>query len=272
MSSFSAEYSPVCPDAPELGKAAILPWDSQPFGFNVGAYVPTDARSLPPTPQRDALRAGIADWMRLHEVELLSCAVPADAFEWSAWLGAAGFTFVDLALTAFARKLTHLPAPRITVRMAADEDAPDLERIAGHAFRFGRYHADPRFPKALADDRYQRWIRHALAAQSDQEFVFVSGPAGNPTGFIHATLQGSTIDLRLAAVDPAQSPGILGPSLFTAVLVALRERGARSAKARLSAGNTGILSLYSSLGFLFPEAEAVLHLHAPAAQHLLPPL
>jgi len=269
MNRFALSYSPLSPIAPELGRAAILPWDSEHFGFAVGAYAPAEPSSLPV--QEAAFRDSVWNWMQEREVELLSCSVPADSFDWIARLETSGFRFVDLALTAFARKLVHLPVPRIGIRRPSPDDAPHLERIAGSAFRFGRYHADPRFPRSLADGRYRRWIRNALESQNEQEFIFVSGPPGKPTGFIHAVIHGTAIDLRLAAVDPAENTGILGPHLFTAVLGILRDKhGARSAKARLSAGNISILSLYSSLGFLFPQADAVFHLHSPTSKHLLP--
>jgi len=268
VSSFAVPYEDLCAESPELGRVALLPWDSNIFGFNVGAYEVGD--TVPPGGPREDLRRLISCWMVDHDVELLSCMVQADAFEWMAWLGAAGFVFVDLALQAHLHSLTGLPVPHVTVRLADQDDAAGIEAIAGTAFRFGRYLADSRFPKQLANDRFRHWMRTALAAQNETEFVYVSGPPGMPRGFLHATLRGTVADVRLVAIDSAENTGILGSTFCTGVLTDLRERGARSAIVRLSAGNVRALSLYSKLGFMFLKADAVYHLHSKTPRHLLP--
>ena len=268
MSAFQVNYETIVRGLPEFGQCAVLPWDSTFFGFKVGSYVPADSLLLPVQPKE--LATALRTWMELRQVELLSCSVPAKSFAWISWLGGAGFHFVDISLLALARRLTSLPAARIEVRPATDEDLPALVEIAGTAFQFGRYHADARFPKAIADDRYRRWILNAMTGRSDREFVYVCGAKGLPKGFIHIVLEGTTADLRLAAVDAAQNGGILGPGMVIGALRHMMAHGARTAKARLSAGNTPVLNLYSSLDFAFQEAVAVFHLHAPASRHLCP--
>lgn len=267
--TFKADYQPLVPGEPGFGSAAVLPWDTGYFGFGVGTYMVAgvDADAPPPAGRLNEL---LTTWMTAHSVELLSCAVPGHAVRWLSCLSRVGFAFVDMALLAFARKLTALPPARVAIRPAEPADEERLAEISGSAFQFGRYHTDARFPRRLADERYRRWMRNALAARSDREFVFVTGPPGAPTGFMHATLDGACATLQLAAVDAQQNAGILGPALFAAALHELAARGARSAKARLAAANTAILSLYASLGFTFPGAEAVYHLHAPDAAHLEP--
>lgn len=266
MNEFKLDNELVEPEIPELGHAAVVPWDSQYFGFNVGTYEPADLAGLP------ALSAVLEDrlrrWMRRHDVELLACTVPSGSNSWVSWLCNAGFAFVDLSLLAFARRLTVLPPARIPIRVAVDADEAALVRIAGKAFTFGRYHADARFPRALADDRYRHWMRNAMSARSEREFVLVSGAPGTPTGFVHAVIRDKVADLRLAAVDPTQNVGLLGTSLFTSALHSLVDYGATRAQARISAANTSILNLYSSLGFALVKPESIFHLHARAGTHL----
>lgn len=268
MTSFRLTYAPLDATVPELGRFAVVPWDSEYFGFKVAAYEPADPRQPPADSGRVAAR--LRDWMPAAGVELVSCSVPADAFGWIASLSAGGFSYVDLSLLAFARRLSSLPAPRFSVRPAEEADLPELARIAGSSFRFGRYHADARFPRHLADERYRRWLHNAWAARSDTEHLLACGPAGRPTGFLHAVLRGDLADLRLAAVDPTQNNGIWGTAVFTGSLHYFASRGAKRAQARLSAGNIPVLNLYSSLGFTFLEPEAVYHLHAQTSRHLLP--
>lgn len=266
--AFQAAYEPLGGDAGVPGTVAVLPWDTEYFGFPVGTYLPGEKADQPPPAA--VLSGALRTWMRQQAVELVSCAVPGSAIQWMNCLSSSGFAFVDMALLAFARKLTALPPARVQVRPAEAAEEAALVKMAGTAFHFGRYHTDARFPRSLADERYRRWMRNAMAARSSTEFVFVTGPSGAPTGFMHATLGGGCATLQLAAVDAEQNAGILGPALFVSSLHALVALGARSAKARLGAANTGILSLYASLGFTFPEAEAVYHLHAADAAHLNP--
>ena len=271
MINFDTSFKPLVPEIPEMGSIALLPWDEETFGFKVASYKVSSRDVACQDIVR--LKTVLLDWMVINEVELLDCSVPADAFEWIARLGAMGFAFVDLSLLAFARELDRLPEPSVEVRLALDEDRDVLVRIAGQAFKFGRYHADPRFPKHLADERYRQWIIRGLKAQkvNPNELVLVTGEPGRPTGFIHAKIDQGVADLRLAAVDPLASfMGALGPGLFAATLTELRDRGARRFKTRPLAANTLMLSLYSMLGFHFREPEVVLHLHSPRAKHLLP--
>lgn len=267
MSQFSLDYAALDAAAPGLGRCAVVPWDSTYFGFNVATYVPGHPYELPVGAEE--IVPLLRRWMQQKSVELVSCNVPADSFAWMGRLAADGFCSVDLSLLAFARKLNTLLPARVTVRAVEDADVPGLERIAMTAFRFGRYHADARFPRALADERYRQWVRNALAARGETEFLLTCGPVGNPAGLFHAVLRGDVADLRLAAVDPALHSGFLGAGLFVGALTQLVARGARRAQARLSAGNIPILNLYSSLGFAFHEAEAVYHLHAHPAPHLV---
>jgi len=270
MNVFQVDHVLLDPADPTLGRCAVVPWDSKYFGFNVGTYTPADPTQ--PPARGHELAAALRQWMSRNQVELLACQVPGDSNRWMSWLAAAGFAFVDLSLIAFARRLTALPPARVALRPAVDEDQAALLSIAGRAFTFGRYHADARFPRALADERYRHWLRNAMAARCETEFVLVSGPVGAPTGFLHAVLRGDLADLRLAAVDPEHNNGFLGAGLFVSTLRMLADRGARRAQARLSAANIPILNLYSSLGFSFHQAEAVYHLHARPAPPLAPPI
>lgn len=263
MSQFRLEYEPVDPGSPDLGRAAVVPWDSAYFGFNVGTYVP--AVPTHPPAHCDVLAAKLRGWMRHRDVELLACTISSESKFWVSWLCSAGFAFVDLSLLAYARRLTSLPPPRISVRLAEEQDEAGLVRIAGTAFSYGRYHADARFPRILADSRYQHWIRNAMAGRTEHEFVLVSGVPGAPTGFVHAVIRDQVADLRLAAVDPTQNAGLLGTSLFTSALHSLVGYGARRAQARVSATNIPILNLYCSLGFAFVQPESIFHLHARSA-------
>ncbi len=269
MSAFELAYESLDASEPGLGQVAHIPWDNRIFGFNVGTYRLERATGSG-SQVCGTLATSLDRWMERSETELLSCGVPANEFGCQAMLAGAGFVFVDLGLTAFARKLGSLPSPRIEIRLATAADGAGILAIAGSVFRFGRYHADARFPRSLANERYRCWMQNALVTTDDSEFVFVCGPQGAPTGFLHAVVRGGVADLRLAGVADVPNGGILGPSLFSGALAQLVARGARQATARLSAGNLAVLNLYGSLGFVFTAAEAIYHRHSASARHLAP--
>lgn len=266
---FQLQPDPLVAGDPSWGHVAVIPWDSECFGFPVGTYLAERAGEDTPPPAAD-VRAHLDAWMAAHQVELVACMVPGGSRRWMACLSAAGFAFVETALLAFARRLSTLPPPRVAVRPAVADDHPALLALAGSAFSFGRYHTDARFPRELADARYRLWMHNALTGDPARDIVLATGAAGQPTGFVCATLDGHRATLALAAVDRDANPGILGPLLMVSAMHALADRGARSVQVRIAAANTAILSLYAGLGFSFPDAEAVYHLHAPGATHLGP--
>ncbi|HTX59270.1 MAG TPA: hypothetical protein VMH02_06280, partial [Verrucomicrobiae bacterium] len=179
-----------------------------------------------------------------------------------------GFTFVELSLETYFVPKGELARPAAALRQAEEIDWPGIERIAGSAFRHGRYHADPGFPSELADRRYIRWMRNARAATSHGathgDIVYVLGEAGAPRAFFHVALREDGVgDLRLGAVDPQASNGMLGVALYRGVIAALRELGARSFVTRLSASNTAVLNLFASMGFLFRDPTCIYNRHTP---------
>jgi GNAT superfamily N-acetyltransferase len=135
--------------------------------------------------------------------------------------------------------------------LATRDDLPRLEEIAAVAFRYGRYHADPFFPRALADARYRQWVRTAFESG---DAILVSD-----SGFFHVVVRGTDLDLRLTAVDPSTDDPWAGADLLHAALRFGQSRGARRAVARLSSANTAVMNLYAASGFRFDHPSAVYH-------------
>lgn len=269
---FEAEHLPLAPGSPELGAAAVLPWDAEIFGFQVGDLVPGNPTAL--AGREEELAAGTAAWAKREDVHLVGCRVPAQPPALAALVQAAGFRFVEVQLRATLPRLraTDLRATRLSVRPAEAADHARITRIAGSAFAFGRYHADPRFPRELADGRYRVWIERALAEVSSggsTGWVGVVGPPGEPAGFLQVAIAASGVaDIRLAAVDPEAAP-IAGPELFLGALHELARRSVSAVTARFSAINTGVANVYASLGFRFHEPELVFHWHRPDSSRLV---
>ena len=263
---FELAYAPLEPGAGDLGEIAILPWDTDIFGFAVADYRPPAPAELARAVGR--FRRAIPEWANAHAVELVGCRVPGDAAQGSTPLALSDFRLVEVQIRATLTPLvpSRLPPCRLTVRPAESLDAEPVARIAGTAFAFGRYHADPLFPRSLAHRRFRVWMERTLAAPTEGTWIGVVGPPGRPEGFVHAELASETADIRLIATDPAGA-GLAGPELLLGALHAGAARGARRATAQLSAANCAALNLYASLGFRFHEPELVFHWSRPGSRH-----
>jgi RimJ/RimL family protein N-acetyltransferase len=244
----------------------MVPWDSDIFGFPVAQYRIGSERIE--ESQLDAFRGSLLSWLNRNGVALCSCAIPAPRDFWRGYLPHAGFQFVDVGLQAALKGLqgAQLPPARSKLRKAEPCDSGAIEAIAEGAFHHGRYHADPRFPRELADRRYRRWVANALAGTSTRDSVYVMGEPGRVLGFYHVTVEGPTSDLRLAALALELQGSGLGFDLYLAMLHVLKELGIRRVVTSISACNTAVMNVYSMLGFSFSEPEVIYHWHAPGTQ------
>jgi RimJ/RimL family protein N-acetyltransferase len=191
---------------------------------------------------------------------------PSDAF-WKSYLPGMGFQFVDFALRAILpnAQQSSFPETRTDIRPATPADRDAIEYIASSAFQHGRYHADPRFPRDLADRRYHRWICNALSKPNPGDFVYVMIQTDSVSGFYHVSIDGAAADLRLAALHPDLQGTLLGFDLYASMMHVLKTLGVRRVTTSISASNTGVLNVYSMLGFHFSEPKLLFHRHGTAA-------
>jgi GNAT superfamily N-acetyltransferase len=260
---FQLCFEEICPGRAELGRAALVPWDSEIFGFPVALYQPgaerLDARV------REEFVKRFAAWTGTNRISMCACTVPAsEAYSsWKFYLGEAGFHFVDFSVQATLNGLQHacLPEARTTLRQARSDDRDVIAAMAATAFHNGRYHADALFPRHLADKRYSHWVRNAMSADGGIDRVYVMGLPGSVEGFFHVTVEEGVSDLRLAAVAPALRGTLLGFDLYVSVLDALKGLGVRRVVTSISAANTAVMNVYAMLGFSFSAPEMIFHWH-----------
>jgi GNAT superfamily N-acetyltransferase len=262
---YAAEFYDLVPEDPLLGKVCLLPWDSATFGFPVGVYR-IGADQLDQS-SRQILSERLLSWTVQNQLTLCSCAVPPGSPFWKSFLPDRNFRFVDFGISASLNGLQRakLPKNRTPLRVAEPADWEGIQAIAAESFLHGRYHADPDFPRELADLRYRQWIRRALTSQSEREKVFVLGESNSIRGFYHVVIDGTTTDLRLVAVSKEFQRSGLGFSLCASTLHALKELGVNRVATSISAGNTAVLNVYSALGFMFSRPEAIYHWHKTEA-------
>jgi ribosomal protein S18 acetylase RimI-like enzyme len=174
-----------------------------------------------------------------------------------------GFRIVDTSVTLEAADL-HASAPSAgKTRLARGDDAPAVEAIARTAFRFSRFHLDPRIPKELADEIKAQWAGNFFRGERGEHMV-VAEHGGEIAGFLQL-LSGAdgtrTIDLIAVAPDRR------GQGLASAMIgFAARECGPLTRlRVGTQAANLESLRLYARLGFGVTDTQYVFHCHGPMA-------
>jgi ribosomal protein S18 acetylase RimI-like enzyme len=253
---------PLNPDHPELGTVSLLPWDAEHFGFPVATWELSAAGLSGVEPA--LVEKAIVTWTARTGARLVSVSVPANDLVSVFVLQSAGFRLVDCSLAVRRPGLlrAEFAWPSLPVREAEPADHAGVLQIAAMAFAFGRYHTDPWFPRELANRRYERWVASSLTGKDPAATVLVTGPPGDPSGFMFARLVPPVAKLLLAGVAPEHRGGPTGVGLYVGSVLALRDRGARVAESVISAANTEVANLYASLGFRFGSPTYVLHRHS----------
>jgi GNAT superfamily N-acetyltransferase len=266
-SGFEPQFEEICAGAPALGRAALLPWDTEIFGFPAASYLVESGDALDEEAKKD-LTTHFYSWMTRHHVSVCGSVIPAESLFWKSFLPALGFHFVDFCIEAKLRDLpsARLPQARAALREPDPEDHLAIETLAAQSFAHGRYLADALFPRELALRRYRRWIATALAVASGPDHVYVLGERGSVDGFFHVAVMGQVADLRLAAVAPELQGTGIGFELYVSVLHELKKLGVRRVVTSISAANIAVMNVYSRLGFRFAHPETIYHWHA-ARQH-----
>jgi ribosomal protein S18 acetylase RimI-like enzyme len=262
------EYQPLSPETPAWGEVAVLSWDRDVFGFPVATYRATDAsaisRNLPDV--RETLRK----WAVENDVELIGCSLSATEPMWRFCLPQLGFLYVDSTLIYSLPNLQRTKFPRrYKLRPATLADQESVERIAEQSFEAGRYHADPLFPRELAQRRFRKWLTQAFESLSLTSRVFVLGEPGAATAFSHSYVHGDEAHITIGGVDAAFHRRGLGPAIFVGTFAALQDLGVRRAHSKVSVGNAGAMNCAAFGGARFSNPEHVYHWHAPQARHLV---
>jgi ribosomal protein S18 acetylase RimI-like enzyme len=262
------QYQPLSPKKPAWGEIAVLAWDSEVFGFPVATYRATDPSAM------SANLAGVSDalknWALENEVELIGCSIPASERLGRFCLPRLGFLYVDSTLIYSLPKLQRTKFPRrYKLRPATLADQESVERIAEQSFEAGRYHADPLFPRELAQRRFRKWLTQAFASLNPTSRIFVLGEPGAVTAFSHSYVHGDEAHITIGGVDAAFHRRGLGPAIFVGTFAALQDLGARRAHSKVSVGNAGAMNCAAFGGARFSDPEHVYHWHAPDARHLL---
>ena len=267
------DYQDLCPDFPNGGRIGIIPWDTETFGFPVADYLPGEHGCDSSLSHAD-LRKSLEAWAEPRAVELVAATVPAKDIRTLCHLQEAGFRYNDATIRILYPHVqkVKLRPKKFSVEYAEPRDHDQVMAIAETAFASGRYHADPRFPRELANRRYRDWLRRALAGENFQRVLVARDKEGRVKGISIAMEKGERGDPILLAVAPELIGTTFGIRLGVATYHYFQEQGVQIGYSKISISNTGAHNLHSYLGAHFIDPEIILHWHAPRAPHLLDPV
>jgi GNAT superfamily N-acetyltransferase len=180
-------------------------------------------------------------------------------------LTTAGFRLAETNL-AFGRGTSPsltVPGNAIQVEPARPHWREGVLQIAATAFRYSRFHADPRFTRAAADLVKRAWIESYFDGKRGH-VLLVAIEHGSPVGFAAVLLadrdgrNAGVIDLIGVRTD-RQAQGI-GRHLLAAVLEECRPL-ADVVEVGTQATNVPSIRLYEGAGFRLVRSSLVLHLH-----------
>ena len=266
---FDVNYQPIAPDHPECGTAAILDWDARIFGFNVADYKLGDVKLI--AQNYRAFQNALQTWAEAHAVELISCHISGEDAILRALLPRWGFSFVDFTMQILQAKIqeTDFPAPRAPASFATLADRAQVEQIVENAFRFGRYHADARFPKEIANRRYALWMRDIFSKLGDEHRIYIARADARIIAMTHLQFEGDASHITIFAVERTKQGLMLGTELGDQMMNDLKQRGIKSVDSRVSAANGAVINLAVARGYRISLPQAIYHWHAPNARHLV---
>ena len=179
-------------------------------------------------------------------------------------LNAFGFRVVDTALV-FAGQVAAAAAPaRDTIRPATADDRAAVMSIAGHAFRYSRFHLDPQVSARQADDVKVAWVANFFNGGRG-DGMLVAERNGGIAGFLLLKWgKDGQLLIDLIGVAPAcQRSGVGGDLIRRAARDGTGDgRRPESILVGTQAANTPSVRLYEALGLRLSAAQHVLHFHA----------
>ena len=184
-----------------------------------------------------------------------------------------GFDLVDTALTFRCEPDLHYVAkgaelaPNIVINSATADDLKAAEALAGVAFRHSRFHLDPRFPSAIADQVKRLWTRNIVMGERGAGCLVGhrDGRVVSFLGYQQAGQSNPAYVIDLMAVSPEEQGRGVGRATLGVMLDRATQDG-RAVVAGTQAANTASVRMYEAMGFRLESATYVMHGHAMTSE------
>lgn len=238
-------------------KASLVAWDTEIFQYPVAQI--EHIKILNPDKIKSDY-AAFESWRNINQCKLISCRLDHAQLNESIFLEEKGFRFIETVLHPKLERLSQLNISDqgLKIYPANEKDLPSLKSIAESAFRHERFHIDPRINPRIGDLRYGRWVmtsfmhpRQRLLKILDNDILIAL--------FIIEVIDNGCIYWHLTAVSPQQQGKGYGRRTWLSMLEYHRSNGHHTVMTTISARNTRILNLYSSLNFRFLPPEMTFH-------------
>jgi ribosomal protein S18 acetylase RimI-like enzyme len=240
-----------------------LDWDTDFFGARMGAIVP-QSRTRSSVTSDNAREASLLERqlltvLRKADLEgfahvILRVAAEDLPLAWAA--ERSGLRLVDIAVdSSFSLEPAALPDPdpAVLIRPANPDDVPRLREIAGQAFVFSRFAADPYFSSAQVVAFYEQWMTNLCAGLA--EVVLVCEQDRRVIGFVSCALDNQEGRIPLIAADASVRRHGIGRGLIVGALRWFLREGASIVRVKTQATNYPALALYHRAGFLMSRTE-----------------
>lgn len=166
-----------------------------------------------------------------------------------------GFYYCDTLLEPYCSRQKIKLFAVDGIELSNEIRLEDLLPVCNGAFSHGRFHRDFHFSAQLADLRYNNWFKQLYQEENIYGFLYY----GDIAGFICCHEN----KLVLHAMAPAYRGKGLAKYFWSAVCQQLFNAGHMEIKSSISAANTAVLNLYTSLGFRFRNPIDIYHRVVP---------
>ncbi len=246
-----------------------LDWDSGHFGLRIYrlefASCPDEFGEASVRNLASAFRTLVSRLANQHPRFYVFAEVPSEDLLALQAMCLAGFRLIETRLTYYRGDVQSFESPeRYPTRLAGEADIPDLKDVARRARNsFDRYHADPFFSPAVADDYIATYVANSVLGFSDM--VIVPAPdSAKPGAFLtgmfdrrHEPACGMKMArIPLTAVGPERRGW--NRRLNSELMHWFKDRGAQAIYTTTQSTNRAAIRVLESLRYSYGRSAHVL--------------
>lgn len=235
----------------------LVPWDTAIVGRPVAEISRLEVND--PVEAAQDFRA-FTRWSEEEDITLCSCRLSHERLNESMFLEAHGFRFVELN---YRPRLTglqtlDLPMDKLKIEPAGEQDRGFLTEMAAGAFRYGRFHQDPRLGPMLGNRRYRVWMINSFSHQR-QKVLKCLRDSEIVGFFVVEYPEPRHCFWSLVGLVPGLQGQGLSKQVWKTLLRWHQREGIDTITTSISSHNVVVFNFYVSLGFRFPAPQVTLH-------------
>lgn len=238
-----------------MARFAVLPWDSEFFGFRVARISSTEGGAGLATLGAELREAGVelAYWF--------GESAPAESER--AALASVGGILVDEKVTYVTSELRPVVSDGTELRVdsvPAGQTSAALTELAIQASALSRFGADPNIPKSKVAELYSIWMDRSVKRELAFDVLAATSRDDAVAGMVTLGERAGRGDIGLVAVDSRWRGRGVGELMVRAALDAFSRRGFRSVQVVTQGANVAACRLYAKCGFALEQTQFVYHI------------